>query len=452
MCPRCGNAPGDGWAFCSRCGYRLDVERHVARDQRSIAPAAGTSGELRQVTALYCDLAESTPLLNDPDYDVLIQNYHVVCTRIVEEQFGGRVQDRFGDGFLVYFGFPTVLEHKELRAVRTALALMTAIGKLRTSAGPLRARIGISNGSVVVKQVGAQQLPVGEAPALAARLLSEAMPGAVLISESTLRLVEPYFDVRDVGPRLPKGFTRITEVYEVIRERATGNRLEMLRSGRLSPLIGRDSQVATLLDAWEEVKAQKQRQVVLVCGEPGIGKSRLVIALQQHAEADESSWLITCVASPFYQNTAFYPVIDLLQRHVLGFESADTDAMRSEKLSRWLDQFNRLGSPHGFSTQRAAPLLERLLSIERDGVDAPSDNPQADKQRTMTTLLQLLRIRASEQPVLFICEDVHWADASTVDLLDQLVEMEPSLPILIVLTFRPEFDSQEWWGVTGCRS
>jgi len=270
------------------------------------------------VTALYCDLAESTPLLNDPDYDVLIQNYHVVCTRIVEEQFGGRVQDRFGDGFLVYFGFPTVLEHKELRAVRTALALMTAIGKLRTSAGPLRARIGISNGSVVVKQVGAQQLPVGEAPALAARLLSEAMPGAVLISESTLRLVEPYFDVRDVGPRLPKGFTRITEVYEVIRERATGNRLEMLRSGRLSPLIGRDSQVATLLDAWEEVKAQKQRQVVLVCGEPGIGKSRLVIALQQHAEADESSWLITCVASPFYQNTAFYPVIDLLQRTCSG--------------------------------------------------------------------------------------------------------------------------------------
>jgi class 3 adenylate cyclase len=409
--------------------------------------AEGTS-ELRQVTALFCDLVESTPLLSDPDYDVILQDYHVVCTRIVEEQFGGRVQDRFGDGFLVYFGFPTVIEQKEQRAVRAALALMTAIGRLRTSSGQLRARIGISNGSVVAKQVGAQVLPVGEAPALAARMLSEAVPGAVLISESTMRLVEPYFDVRNVGTRLPKGFTRITEVYEVLRERATGSRLEMLRAGRLTPLVGREAETQNLLLTWEAVKAQKQRHVSLICGEPGIGKSRLVIALQQYAESDPDSWLITCSASPFYQNTAFYPIVDLLQRHVLGFESSDSDTERFEKLKRWLAQFDRRETEGGFDVELALPLFARLLSIGPDAT-GPSDNPLADKQRTMRALLHVLRLRASQRSVLFICEDVHWADASTRELLSQLIDMEPSRPLLVVLTFRPEFDSSGWIGREG---
>ena len=439
MCPSCGQAVVQNWSYCSWCGCSLSA----AATDAPAAAARESTGELRDVAALYCDLVESTPLLSDPDYDSVIQDYHVTCTRIVEEEFGGRVQDRFGDAFLAYFGFPTALEHKEQRAVRAALRLLTAIGTLRTSAGPLRGRIGISTGSVVAKQVGAQQLPVGEAPALAARLLSDALPGAILITESTLRLVESYFDVRNVGARLPKGFTRLTEVYEVLRERTTGNRLEMLKSGRLTPLIGRDAHVRSLAETWKAVKQERQRQVVLICGEPGIGKSRLVIALQEHVEADPDSWLITCVASPFYQNTAFYPVVDLLQRHVLGFEASDTDQIRLEKLDRWLEQFDRQGGHEGFSAARVRPLFARLLSIDT-GESVASDNPLSDKQKTMAAMLQVLRLRAKQKAVLFICEDVHWADASTRELLEQLIEMEPGRPILVVLTFRPEFDSSAW--------
>jgi predicted ATPase len=276
-----------------------------------------------------------------------------------------------------------------------------------------------------------EHLAIGETPNLAARLQGLAAPGTLLVSAATQRLVDGYFAVRDLGPHWLKGIAQPIAVYEVLHESAARNRLEAAGPAGLTPLTGRDAEVRLLYDRWEQVKGG-QGQVVLLRGEPGIGKSRLVRVLEEHVAADPTAWLSTCWASPYYQNTAFYPIVDVLERVVLQFAPGDAPEKKRRKLEGWLVQY-------GLPLAETVPLFAALLSLPEDARHPQPREPERQKQKTMEAMQRIMLAQASEQPVLMVVEDLHWADPSTLELLHLLIHSVPAARVMVLLTFRPEF-------------
>ncbi|HEV8718487.1 MAG TPA: AAA family ATPase, partial [Candidatus Binatia bacterium] len=304
---------------------------------------------------------------------------------------------------------------------------------------PLQVRIGIHTGLVVAGEMGAGDTReplaiVGETPNIAARLQEVATPDTVVLSTATYRLIQGYFECQDLGPYTLKGIPTPVPVYQVLKESGAQSRFEVVATTGLTPLVGREQEVGLLLERWERAK-EGEGQVVLLSGEAGIGKSRLVQVLKEHV-AGESQARVECRCSPYYQNSALYPVIDHLQR-LLQLRREDTPEQKLGKLERTLEQY-------GFSLPEVVPLFASLLSLPLPERYAPlSLTPQKQKQKTLEALLTWLLKEAEKQPVRFVMEDLHWVDPSTLEFLSLLIDQAPTTRLYILLTFRPEF-SPPW--------
>jgi class 3 adenylate cyclase/tetratricopeptide (TPR) repeat protein len=429
-------------------GHRRKMLAAIA-EQGAIVPAPAPAlksqdtAERRQLTVMFVDLVGSTTLstkLDPEDLRGVVNAYHRCATEFIERS-GGFVAKYMGDGVLAYFGYPRAHEHDAELAVRAGLALVEAVPKLKTAAGvPLQIRIGIATGLVVVGDlIGAgaaqEQAVVGETPNLAARLQALAEPGAVVIAASTRRLTGGLFEYRDLGAVALKGFADTTQVWQVLGAGAAESRFEALRATS-TPLIGREEEIDLLMRRWEQAKLG-DGQVVLICGEPGIGKSRIAQTVTDRI-GQEPHTRLRYFCSPHHQDSAFYPSIAQLER-AAGFRREDTPEQRLAKLEAVLAQgTNDLGE--------AIPLLADLLSVPAGGPYAPLNlSPQRRKEKTIQAQLTQIEGLAARQPLLMAWEDIHWSDPTTRESLDLLVDRVAALRVLVVLTFRPEF-TPPWTG------
>jgi class 3 adenylate cyclase/predicted ATPase len=423
----------------------------------ALSPAAGISSgpgavgymmagvERRQLTVLFCDLVGSTALsgqLDPEDLREVLQAYRETCAAVIT-RFGGRIAKFLGDGTLVCFGYPQAHEDDPQRAVRAGLGIVEAMANVTTRLAQtwnvqLVVRLGIHTGLVVAGDLGEgetrePQAIVGETPNIAARLQELAAPNTVVCSAATARLVEGYFVLETLGPQVLKGVAMPVLVHRVVGESTAQTRLDIAAPRGLTPFVGREPEVALLLERWAYV-TEGLGQVVLLGGEGGIGKSRLVQVLKDHV-ANAPHTRFECCCSPYYTNSAFYPVIDLWQR-VLRFE---TDEAPGDKL-RTLEQ--RLVQAR-LPLAETVPLFAALLSLPLPEGQYPplALPPQRQKQKTLEALLAFLMAHATQEPVLFIVEDLHWVDPSTLEFLGLLVDQGPTARILTLCTFRPQFTS-----------
>ncbi|MGZ4172829.1 MAG: AAA family ATPase, partial [Solirubrobacteraceae bacterium] len=393
------------------------------------------------MTCLFCDLVNSVGLSERLDPEELRETlaaYHRVCATVIR-RFDGHTHNYLGDGIMVYFGFPSAHEDDAQRAVRTGLRIVEAVeqlnSRLQSDYGiDLHVRIGIDTGLVVAGAIaadeGMEDAAVGVPPNIAARLQALTAPDSVVISAAAYRLIAGYFDCRELGVHAIRGISRPMAIYQVLHESGARTRLDVAARRGLPPMQGRDDELATLADRWVQARAG-QGGVALVAGEPGIGKSRLIWALQQQVAQSPDAFLVHMSCSPYFMNTAFYPVVQMLER-VLEFGLDDTEQR--------LDKLDGLLAQYGFDLPTVGPLLARLLAVPFEGRYPPLDLP-ADRQRQLTidALITILLVRADYQPLLVVVEDLHWIDPSSLDLLTQLIEHAPRTRQLVVLSFRPEF-------------
>ena len=398
---------------------------------------------------LFCDLVDSTRLSSQLDPEELrqvVQAYQATCAKVIA-RFEGHIAQYLGDGLLVYFGYPLAHEDDAQRAVRAGLGIIEAMGQLHTSLGQerevhLAVRLGIHTGLVVVGDVGGgarqEQLALGETPNVAARLQGIAAPNTLVISAATFQLLGGFFACQPLGTPLLKGLAQPLAVYRVLYESMARSRLEAASSTGWTPLVGREQEIGVLLERWAQVK-DGLGQVVLLSGEAGIGKSRLVQVLTEQVAAEPRAWLTPCQCSPYHQHTALYPLIDLLERVVLRFDREESPQQKVGKLEGFLVQY-------GLPLAEAVPLFAALLSLPLPADYAPvTVSPEQQKQQTLHALLTILLRIAAQQPVLFVMEDLHWVDPSTLELLSLLVDQGPTARILTLFTFRPDF-SPPWTG------
>jgi class 3 adenylate cyclase len=403
------------------------------------APAAtkAARAERRHLTVMFVDLVGSTALsarLDPEDMREILAAYHGVVAAGVK-RFEGYVAKFMGDGVLAYFGWPQAHEGEAERAVRAGLAVVEAVDKLQTGAErALAARVGIATGLVVVGDLvgeGAAQeeAVVGETPNIAARLQQLAAPGAVVIADSTRRLLGGMFTLAELGPQSVRGVNTPIPVFRVLREAPTGSRFEALRRAALAPLIGREHELALLVNRWETAKAG-EGQLILLSGEAGIGKSRLVLALRERLRG-ESCFQIAYSCSPYHSNSALWPMIAQLERAAAY--------ARDEPPPEKLDKLEALLRQAGEPVADAVPVLAELLGLPLDSRHpAPGGTPQEKKARIFAVLLTQLEGLARQRPMLVVLEDAHWLDPTTTEFFDRVAERIRGLPVLLVITFRPE--------------
>jgi TOMM system kinase/cyclase fusion protein len=414
-----------------------------------VAEPRPADAERRQLTVLFCDLVDSTVLasqLDPEDLREVVRAYQDTCAKVIA-RFEGHIAQYLGDGLLVYFGYPLAHEDDAQRAVRAGLGMVEALGQLNVRLKQergveLAVRLGIHTGLVVVGEVGGgtrqEQLALGETPNLAARLQGIAAPNTVVVSAATVQLLGGFFTCQSLGTPSLKGLAQSLEVYRVLYESTARSRLEAAGSTGLTPLVGREQEVGLLRERWAQVK-DGMGQVILLSGEAGIGKSRLVQVLTEHVAAEPQAWLTPCQCSPYYQNTALYPMIELLERVALRFDREESPQQKLRKLEGFLVQY-------GLPLTEAVPLFAALLSLPLGTDYAPlTVSPEQQKQQTLHALLTVMLRIAAQQPMLFVMEDLHWVDPTTLEFLNLLVDQGPTARILALWTFRPDF-SPPWTG------
>jgi class 3 adenylate cyclase/tetratricopeptide (TPR) repeat protein len=413
------------------------------QNPHGISPATPPSpdAERRQLTVLFCDLVDSTALashLDPEDLRAVVRAYQATCAEVIQ-RFDGHIAQYLGDGLLVYFGYPQAHEDEVQRAVRSGLGMVEAVERLNTRLEReygvhLAVRLGIHTGLVVVGEIGSgrrqEQLALGETPNIAARLQGLAAPDTVVISEATAHLIHGYFVCQPLGALALKGLRQPLQAYRVLHESGAQTRLDIITPRGLTPLVGRDEEVALMQRRWEQATAG-MGQVVLLSGEAGIGKSRLVQVLKEHIASVPHTW-IEWRGSSSHQQSALYPVIDHLHRLL----RRPHDAPPAEPL-RTLEAAL---TTSGVALPEAVPLLAALLSLSLpDSYPPLSLTPQRQRQKTLETLMAWLYAETQQQPVLLIVEDLHWVDPSTLELLSLLIEPCAQRRLCLVLTARPEF-------------
>ena len=438
-------------------GHRRRLLDGIAYLSTSIEPAEGVASpvtaerqmartveaERRQLTVMFVDLVNSTALarrLDPEDTSRVFRAYQECCAEMVK-RWSGHVAKYMGDGVLAYFGWPQAHEDAAERAVRAELGIVGVISKLMAPGDePLAARIGIATGLVVVGDLvgeGAaqEQTVVGETPNLAERLQNLAEPGRIVVAENTRQLLGGLFEFEDLGLQTLKGFPAGLRAFRVHGEGKAESRFEALHAGGLTPLVGREQEFALLLERWERAK-DGEGQVILLDGEPGIGKSRLVRALRERL-ADELYTPLVHYCSPYHTNSALFPVIGRLER-AARFGRDDTTEIRLKKLEAVLT--------HSPGDDETVPLIASLLSIPTgDRYPLLNLTPQRQKQHTLKVLAEQVAGLCRERPVLAVYEDVHWIDPSTLELLGLIIELVQRLSALVLITFRPELDPP-WTG------
>ena len=393
--------------------------------------------ERRHLTVLFADLVDSTVLasqLDPEEWQHVVQTYHATCAAVMA-RFAGYIAQYLGDGVLVYFGYPQAHEDDAQRAVRAGLALVEALQALPPQGDipPLRVRVGIHTGLVVISPVGAgtrqEPLALGETLHLAARLQSVAAPGTVVCSETTARLVAGYVTVDALGGQPLKGMATPLLAYRVVGTSGAQSRLEATAGQRRTPFVGRDTEVALLRERWAQVQ-EGLGQVVVLSGEAGIGKSRLVQVVREDVVGTAATAMVL-QGSPYHQHHPFYPVITYLQR-ALNFDSREPEATRVQQLEQAL-------AAADLPLHDVMPVLATLLALPLPPQYPPlSLTPQQLKQRTLDTLVLWVVQQATRHPVLLVVEDLHWIDPSTLEWLALVLDQVPIARVYGVFTCRPE--------------
>jgi len=419
---------------------KLDAAPPETPPPRSFAAA----GERRQLTLMFCDLVGSTALaarLDPEDMVELIRDFQAAVSAAIV-RFDGLVAKWMGDGALIYFGYPRAHEDDAERAVRAGLALAPAVRGLRDAkAMALEVRVGIATGLVVVGELAGEgdareRGVVGETPNLAARLQALAVPGSIVVSESTRRLLGGTFELEALGPQAIRGLPTPINAWVVRRESMSLNRFEASLTNAMTPFVGREQEVALLIERWRDAK-EGEGQVVLLSGEAGIGKSRILANLREHI-GEENHFAMTFQGSAHHVNEAFHPVLGPIWR-AAGFASEEPAEQRLDKLEAFIERA-------GLSSSEFAPVLATLFSIATAARYPAFDMaPSEAKQRTIGALMELFEGLSDRAPVLALLEDAHWIDPSSIDLFGRLVERASELPVLLVISFRPEF-SPPWIG------
>jgi class 3 adenylate cyclase/predicted ATPase len=428
----------------SSIGHRRKLLAAVAQlRSNSRLPLAGEGrvggeAERRQLSVMFCDLVGSTPLATryDPeDLREIVGAYHR-CVADTVARFSGFVAKYMGDGVLIYFGYPEAHEDDAERAVRAGLAVIDAVSQL-AAPEPLNVRLGIASGLVVVGDLigaGAAQERgvVGETPNLAARLQALAAPGTLVIADNTRRQIGALFELDDLGLQPLAGFAEPQRAWRVLGESNIVSRFEALRS-QAAPLVGRDEELDLMLHRWHQAKAGDGR-VVLISGEPGIGKSRLLMALSERIVGEPHTRL-RYFCSPHHQESPLYPFITQLER-AAGFTHLDTV---EEKLGKLRDLLAA-----GARSDDEIQLVAELLSLPNT-VAALGLSPQQRREMVFEALLHQFEALTQGRPVVMLFEDAHWVDPSSRELLDLMLDRVARLPVLLMVTFRPELQ-QSWSG------
>jgi class 3 adenylate cyclase/tetratricopeptide (TPR) repeat protein len=435
---------------------RQELRSAIARARERVRPAAGAAAEAapadgiqplaerRQLTILQCGLApterDGTPVSAEDLPEILHElapEFLRVATQVFE-QFEGHIVRAAGSTMVVYFGYPAALGDDSRRAVHAGEALITTLGKLNAKIEQelgvrLTVRVGIHTG-VVIAQGGAAPDAVddSEITALVSRVQEAAIPDAVVITETTRRLVQNYFETVPAGD-IPLPQSRQIAAFRVLRGSGHSGIHAAAVKG-LTPLVGRDKELALLLDRWADARAGKG-QVVLLRSEAGVGKSRVLAEVKKRTATDGRA-STECRCSPYHRNTSLFAVRMALESW-FGFERGDDDAAKLAKIGRTVQQYGSL--------DELVPPLATVMSVPAPQYPVRTASPQEQKQLALQIMVQLVVELAMETPVLFIVEDMHWVDPSTVEFLDLLIEQASTIPLLLLLAFRPEYTPPPQW-------
>jgi class 3 adenylate cyclase len=428
-CPKCGAETTAGKRFCGKCGVPLEatVSANVERSDRGLA------GERRHLTVLFCDLVGSTEIaaqLDPEDWRELVADYHRVAAEAIT-RFGGHVAQYLGDGVMAFFGWPAAHDNDGERAARAGLVILDAVVKLNNDATrpKLAARVGIDSGAVVVGAGSGKDTDVfGETPNIAARLQATAVPGTVLITAATHRLISGLFVVEALGPHALKGITNPVEIFRVVRPTGVRRRLETARG--LTPFVGREEEMRLLLSRWERTR-EGEGQVVLIIGEPGIGKSRLVAEFHDRIREAPHIW-IESGGVQLFENTPFHAITEMLSRW-LEFQDGSKNEEPFDRLERAL-------TSAGLKVGETAPFIAELLQLPpNERYPASSMTPEQKRRRLLAGLAGWMLGAAGLQPLVMVVEDLHWLDPSTLELLQLLAEQGATARLMMLYTARPEF-------------
>ena len=402
----------------------------------AISPVQHRDAEFRQITVMFCDLVGSTQLaekLDPEDLHKLIDTYRGECSSAIR-RYGGEVARYFGDGVMAFFGWPHAHEDDAVRAIHAALEIVSGVTK---TSGPvaLACRVGVCSGPVIVGEIGNSTTSwsmdaVGETPNTAARLQTLAAPNTALISESTRRLVSAAFELQDLGLQELKGVTEPLHVYRVLAAKNITSRFDAAHAGSLTPLVGRSTELSLLLDRWRKVK-EGDGQVIILSGTPGVGKSRLLHELKSHIQ-QEPHVLLHHQCSPYHSQSAFFPVIEQIE-HAAQLTAREADAAKIAKLKTYLPRSTE-------SSIDPVLLIAKLLSIPAENHrDLSGLTPQQIKNRTISTLVDMLLAFSIQGPTLCVFEDAHWLDPSTLELLELIISRINHARVLLIVSCRPEF-------------
>ncbi len=438
VCPKCGVENNAESKFCMSCGLNLDTAENKRPESNDARIKTKKEAERRQLTILFCDLVGSTPLseeLDPEDYRQVITNYHQVAEKMIRKN-SGHIAQYLGDGLLTYFGYPEGLEDAPRAGVRAGLGILEAMeeaNKEWEAAGKttVNVRIGIHTGLVVVDE----HLALGEAVNIAARLEGLAPVNGIVMSPQVHKLVYGWFEVKSMGKKILKGISEPMEIYQILNESEAITRLDVAKKRGLSPLVGRKNELDILNEFWEKAK-KGNNNTILLHGEAGIGKSRLIDIMEAKIEKEKNSTLAIARSSAYQQNSAFFPLIEMLDKYFLNCKVNDIPEVRIYKLEQLLNKL-------GMDIETAAPLLAEFLSIPTEKYPALVMSPFAKRQKIMETITELLLAKAIQQPFLIILEDLHWTDASTVEWLKLFIAQTKKKNLLTLCTTRPGFKT-DW--------
>ena len=413
----------------------FDAPSHVPSE-----PAVGLidEAERRQLTVMFCDLVGSTALsasMDPEEYRGVLASYQTTAASAIK-RYDGYIARYMGDGLLVYFGYPRAHEDDAERAIRTGIDIIDEVTHLSVGGhGDLQVRIGVSTGVVVVGDIvgeGAseERAVVGDAPNLAARLQAEATPDAIYLSDATRRLVEGRFELKLLGTKALQGFAQPTSMWQVIRERVVDSRFEARTLGEMSPMFGREHELGLVLERWRQARSG-EGQMVILTGEAGIGKSRITQAVLDSVSRDTHT-RITFQCSPFHADSTLHPAIEHIRR-AAGFGPGDPVEEQLDKLEELIGQAVD-------DARSTAPVLAALVGLDGVARYGPIQmTPQQQRQRTLQALREQLLGLATKKPCLFIVEDAHWIDPTTLELLSLCLDQIDNARALMLITARPTF-------------
>jgi class 3 adenylate cyclase/tetratricopeptide (TPR) repeat protein len=439
-CPKCAHENISEAKFCAQCAAPLDATEltGVEAEPRN----GGLTGERRHLTVLFCDLVGSTEIaaqLDPEEWRAIVADYHRAVGQAVE-RFGGYVAQYLGDGVMAFFGYPEAHENDAERAARAGLAILDAISKLNAQGGTglslssavkLSARVGIDSGAVVVGASAGKEADVfGDVPNIAARVQNAADPDTVMITDATHRLVSGLFVVEDCGAQPLKGIERPVQLYRVIQPSGVRGRLEAIAAARgLTPFVGREDELRLLLSRWERARDGKG-QVVMVVGEPGIGKSRLLREFHEQIAGERHVW-VESAGEQLAQSRPFYAATEML-RQGIGLHGDERAERLIELLALSLEKA-------GLKAKQALPLFAPLLNLQvpKNYPPVPAA-PEEQRRRLLASLSRWAMGVAETEPAIMVLEDLHWADPSTVEFAKLLVDQAAAVPLMLIYTTRPE--------------